>query len=110
MILALFLSPLLSLIGVEVTASILIMIGVSSLADIKNIDFTNLKEAIPSFFAILFMPLTYSIINGIAFATITLTIINLVTYDKSKKFKENIHPLILVLSIFFIAYYCLMLI
>lgn len=110
MILALFLSPLLSLIGVEVTASILIMIGVSSLADIKNIDFTNLKEAIPSFFAILFMPLTYSIINGIAFATITLTIINLVSYDKSKKFKENIHPLILVLSIFFIAYYCLMLI
>lgn len=110
MILALFLSPLLSLIGVEVTSSILIMIGVSSLADIKNIDFTNLKEAIPSFFAILFMPLTYSIINGIAFAIVTLTIINLVSYDKSKKFKENIHPLILVLSIFFIAYYCLMLI
>lgn len=110
LVLALFLSPLLSLIGVEITSSILIMIGVSSLVDLKEIDFTDIKVAIPSFFAILFMPLTYSIINGIAFATITITIINLLTYDKTKKFKENIHPLLLILSIFFIIYYVLMLI
>lgn len=110
LILALFLSPLLSLIGMEVTSSILIMIGVSMLADLKFIDFSNVKEAIPAFFAILFMPLTYSIINGICFSVISLTIISLVTYDKTKKFKENIHPLLLLLSLIFIIYYILLLI
>ena len=94
----------------EVTSSILIMIGVSMLADLKFIDFSNVKEAIPAFFAILFMPLTYSIINGICFSVISLTIISLVTYDKTKKFKENIHPLLLLLSLIFIIYYILLLI
>ena len=110
LILSLFISPLLSLIGTEVTSSILIMIGVSMLADLKDIDFTDIKIAIPSFFAILFMSLTYSIINGITFSIITLTIIGLVTYNKERKFKENIHPLLIVLSLIFIAYYVLLLI
>lgn len=109
LILALFISPLLSLIGPEVTSSILIMIGISTLADLKAIDFTNLKVAIPAFFAIFFMPLAYSIIDGIGFSFISLTIINLITYDKNKPFKENIHPLIIILSIVFVIYYILLL-
>lgn len=110
LILALFLSPLLNLIGVEVTSSILIMIGISSLSDLKFIDFGNIKEAIPAFFAIFLMPLSYSIINGIGFSFIALTIISLITYNKEKKFKENIHPLLIILSISFIIYYILLLI
>ena len=72
--------------------------------------FGNIKEAIPAFFAIFLMPLSYSIINGIGFSFIALTIISLITYNKEKKFKENIHPLLIILSISFIIYYILLLI
>ncbi|KAL8142010.1 hypothetical protein V2J09_015042 [Rumex salicifolius] len=43
----------------------LVMVGVLMMKVVKDIDFVNMKEAMPAFVTILLMPLTYSISNGI---------------------------------------------
>jgi AGZA family xanthine/uracil permease-like MFS transporter len=43
----------------------LVMVGVMVMKVVKDIDWTNIKEAVPAFAIMLLMPLTYSIANGI---------------------------------------------
>jgi xanthine/uracil/vitamin C permease (AzgA family) len=47
------------------------MVGVMVMKVVKDIDWTNIKDAVPAFAIMLLMPLTYSIANGI-FAAIGL--------------------------------------
>lgn len=65
-LLSIFLAPVIGVIPAQATAPALILVGimmVSSFADIKWLD---LDEAIPAFFAAVFMALCYSISYGIA--------------------------------------------
>jgi len=48
------------------------------LSAFKNIDWEDLDEAIPAFFASIFMGLCYSISYGIAFGFITYTIVKVI--------------------------------
>ncbi|GFS39838.1 xanthine/uracil permease family protein [Actinidia rufa] len=43
----------------------LVMVGVMMMKVVKDIDWNNIKEAVPAFVTMLLMPLTYSISNGI---------------------------------------------
>jgi len=61
----------------------------SSFAEIK---WSDMAEAIPAFFAAIFMGFSYSISYGIAFGFITYIIVKIV----QKKFKE-LHPVLIVL-------------
>lgn len=63
--LALFFSPIFAVIPGAATAPVLILIGLFMLTPIKDIDFEDYTEAIPSFLTFIIMPLTYSIANGI---------------------------------------------
>jgi len=74
----LFLHPLSYLIPGEATAPALIIVGVLMMGSVTKIDFEDFTEALPAFLTIIFMPLAYSIADGIAFGFIAFPVVKLV--------------------------------
>ncbi|MEQ2525544.1 NCS2 family permease [Robertmurraya yapensis] len=97
---ALFFSPVLSVITPEVTGPALMIVGALMAMEIRKIDWSKLKVVIPSFVTIIMMPLTYSVATGIALGFILYPL----TLMAQKRFKE-IHPIMYVLCILFCLYY-----
>ncbi|KAK4264478.1 hypothetical protein QN277_025645 [Acacia crassicarpa] len=62
---SLFFTPLLSSVPPWAIGPSLVMVGVMMMKMVKDIDWSNIKEAVPAFATLLLMPLTYSIANGI---------------------------------------------
>ncbi|MBN1241407.1 MAG: NCS2 family permease [Spirochaetales bacterium] len=77
--LALFLSPVFLVIPGAATAPALIIVGLFMMSPIKEIDFDDWTESIPAFLAMIAMPLTYSIANGIVFGILGYVLLKLVT-------------------------------
>jgi len=73
--LALFLAPLFLSIPSAATAPALFLVGVMMIADIRKIHFEEYMDAIPCFVTLIFMPLAYSISDGILLGLITYVII-----------------------------------
>ena len=96
-LLSLFLAPLVSIVPMAAIAPILIFVGLSMIENIVKIDWKDMVIAIPAFFIIIMMPLSYSITTGIQFGFILYLVVNLAT----KKEKE-ISPMIVVFTILFI--------
>lgn len=63
----LFLSPLLSLVPTIATAPALILVGVFMIEAITRIEWHRFDEALPAFLAMILIPLTYSITDGLAY-------------------------------------------
>ena len=101
-LLSLIFAPLFLTIPSFACAPALIIVGFYMISSIINIDFTDMTEAIPAFLCILFMPLSYSISEGITIGIISWTIINLIT-GKAKE--KKISWLMYVLTIVFIFKY-----
>ncbi|GAA0598868.1 NCS2 family permease [Virgibacillus siamensis] len=99
-LLALFFSPLLSVVTAEVTAPALIIVGVLMSSSLKEIDWDKFEIAVPAFFTIITMPLTYSIATGIALGFIFYPI----TMALKGRVKE-IHPVMYGLFVIFILYF-----
>lgn len=93
-----FLSPLVSLVPSAATATTLIIAGVLMMNIIKFIDFQNIDEAVPAFFALILMPLTNSILVGIAFGVISYVAIHLFL-GKSYKLSKILYVLSIILFI-----------
>ena len=102
-LLSLFLYPIIKCVPMAAVAPILILIGVSMLENIGSIDWKDLMIAIPSFFIIVMMPLSYSITTGIEFGFIFYSLINL--YNGKAK---EVSPIIYIFSIVFIIKYIMM--
>ncbi|MGN0478696.1 MAG: NCS2 family permease [Hominenteromicrobium sp.] len=81
----LFLSPLASLVPACATAPALIYVGVLMLKGFAKVDMHDIRSAVPAFLALVMMPLTYSISNGIGIGAIAYTIITLCTGKYQKK-------------------------
>lgn len=90
--LALFFSPVFLAIPGAATAPALILVGLMMLTPIKDIDLTDYSEAIPAFLCIIFMPLAYSISDGIVIGMISYVIINLLC-GKYKKLNIGMYIL-----------------
>lgn len=75
--LALFLAPLFLAIPAQATAPALVLVGVMMMHDIRKVDFSNYLTAIPCFICIAFMPLTYSISDGILMGLISWVLLHL---------------------------------
>ncbi len=99
-LLAMFFSPLFLTIPSFAIAPALIIVGFYMMGSVVKIDFEDMSEAIPAFLTILFMPLAYSISEGIAVGVISYTLINAIC-GKSKK----VTPLMYVLTVLFICKY-----
>jgi AGZA family xanthine/uracil permease-like MFS transporter len=98
-ILGLFFSPLLSVVTTQVTAPALIIVGVLMAQSLKQINWSEMEIAIPSFLILLGMPLTYSISDGIALGFIFYPI----TMIAAKRGKE-VSPIMYVLFFVFIGF------
>jgi AGZA family xanthine/uracil permease-like MFS transporter len=96
-ILCIFLAPVAGIVPAAATAPVLIIVGIMMLSAFKEIQWDNLEEAIPAFFAGIFMAFCYSISYGIAAGFIFYCIVKIC----KKQFKE-IHPILLIATILFI--------
>ncbi len=84
-ILCLFISPLASVIPSAATAPALIYVGVLMLKNFAKVDMEDITSAIPAFIALIMMPLTYSISNGIGLGAISYVILTACTGKFKKK-------------------------
>ena len=95
--LTLFLLPLFKVILANAIFPVLVIVGVFMFADLKKIDFLNYEIALPAFFIIILMPLTFSITKGLAAGFIVHLFIKLIT----GKYKElNVVTVVLALISF----------
>lgn len=90
-------SPLISVVPAQATAPALILVGVMMLASFKDIEWTDLEEAVPAFFASIFMGLCYSISYGIAAGFIFFAVVKV-----SKGKANEVSPIIWIVNLLFI--------
>ncbi|KAJ8428734.1 hypothetical protein Cgig2_019027 [Carnegiea gigantea] len=64
-LLSLFFTPLMTSVPPWAIGPPLVVVGVLMMKVVKDIDWGNMREAMPAFITIILMPLTYSISNGI---------------------------------------------
>ena len=92
-----FLSTFISAIPYAATAPALVIVGIMMLSSFKEINWTDFSDAVPAFFAGLFMALCYSISYGIGFGFITYCLVKV-----CKKQAKEIHPILWVVTGLFI--------
>lgn len=100
---AIIFAPIVGIVPSAATAPALIFVGILMISNIKDVDFSDMTNALPAFCTIVFMPFTYSIANGVAMGLITFCIIKGFT----GKLKE-IKLLTIIVSIIFILRYIFM--
>ena len=83
-ILALFFAPLFLAIPASATTPVLVLVGLMMMSSVLKINFDDYAEAIPAFVCILFMPLTYSISDGIVLGHLSYIFINLLSGNFKK--------------------------
>ncbi|KAG5617956.1 hypothetical protein H5410_017780 [Solanum commersonii] len=64
-LLSLFFTPLIASVPPWAIGPSLVIVGVLMMKVVKDIDWNNIKHAVPAFVTMMLMPLTYSIANGI---------------------------------------------
>lgn len=77
--LSLFLSPIFGVITSAVTASVLVIVGLFMIENIKELNLKDYTEAIPAFLTIIMMPFAYSISDGIVFGVVSYILLKLFT-------------------------------
>ncbi len=115
--LSIFLLPVFAMIPSAAAASALVYVGVLMMKGIKDIDFSDLRVAVPAFLAIAVMPLAYSITKGIGMAILTYALISVISYvvelivyavsKNENKVKPvwDLHPVTIVIAVLFIVYF-----
>ena len=92
-IMALFVAPLAEAIPTVATAPALIIIGAMIMSGAAKIDWSDYRLSIPAFLAIVGMPFTFSITDGISLGIVAHTVI---TAASGKP--KDVHPVMYVLS------------
>ncbi|MEA4911004.1 MAG: NCS2 family permease [Oscillospiraceae bacterium] len=98
-----FFASFVSAIPSAATAPALILVGIMMLSAFKEINWEDMSEALPAFFAGVFMALAYSISTGIATGFIFYCIVKIC----NRKARE-IHPIVWVSTGLFIINYVLL--
>ncbi|GHD50180.1 NCS2 family permease [Mycetocola manganoxydans] len=99
-VLAMFLTPLTSIVPSEVASAALVIVGAMMMAQIRDIHWTEYSSTLPVFLTVTIMPLTYSIANGIGAGFIAWVILRAL----SGKARE-ISPLLWVVAVGFLVYF-----
>jgi adenine/guanine/hypoxanthine permease len=97
---AMFLWPLAGAIPGAATAPALILVGALMMDGIRNIDWSEVSEGVPSFLAIISMPLTFSIANGVSLGVISYCAIKLFTGQG-----RQVHVILYVVALLLVARY-----
>ena len=80
----LFLAPLLSMIPAIATAPALVLVGAFMVRPIVRVNWLQMDEAIPAFLAMVLIPFTYSITQGIIWGFLSWTVLKLLTGKRSE--------------------------
>ena len=114
-LLSIFLLPLFAFIPSAAAASALIYVGVLMMKNVINIDFNDIRNAVPSFLTIVIMVLAYSITDGLAIGIISFVLIDLIIYiidtirykknPKLNKPKLEINLITLMVLVLFLIYF-----
>ncbi|MBQ8867668.1 MAG: NCS2 family permease [Bacteroidaceae bacterium] len=83
-LLALFFAPLFLAIPAAATTPVLVLVGLMMMGSVLKVNFNDYSEAIPAFICILFMPLSYSISDGIVLGHLSFIFINLCSGNYKK--------------------------
>ena len=83
-LLSLFFAPFFLSIPAAATAPVLVLVGLMMMSAVTKIDFSHYSEAIPAFVCIVFMPLSYSISDGIVMGHLSFVLINLLSGNYKK--------------------------
>ena len=94
--LALFLSPVFGVITSAVTASVLVVVGLFMIENIKELNLEDYTEAIPAFLTIIMMPFAYSISDGIVFGVVSYILLK----EFTGRVKEVTWPTVIIGLIF----------
>ncbi|HTJ66248.1 MAG TPA: NCS2 family permease [Actinospica sp.] len=102
LLLTTFMTPLTGIVPQQAAAPALVVVGFLMLTQIKEIPWDDWSIAVPGYLAIALMPFTYSITDGIGAAVISFVAIRLVLGRV-----REIHPLMIVVALLFVAYFAL---
>lgn len=94
----LFLAPLLSVVPAIATAPALVLVGVFMLRPVTKINWLQMDEAIPAFIAMVLIPFTYSITQGIIWGFLSWTVLKITSGKASE-----VSIALLVIDVFAIA-------
>lgn len=97
-----FLTPLTGIVPQQAAAPALVVVGFLMMTQAREIPWDDWSVAIPAYLAIALMPFTYSITDGIGAAVIAFVAIRLVLGRP-----REVHPLMYVVSLLFVAYFAL---
>ncbi|MGC0210052.1 NCS2 family permease [Streptomyces levis] len=100
--LALFLTPLLTIVPLQAAAPALVAVGFLMMTQVKHIDWDRYDIAIPAFLTIAVMPFTYSITNGIGAGFLAYVVIKSVL-GKARE----VHWLLWATSALFLVYFAI---
>ena len=115
--LAIFALPLFAMIPSAAAASALVYVGVLMLKGVKDIDFSDVRIAVPAFLAIAIMPLGYSITKGIGMAILSYVIISVLAYlvdlvkyaackqENKEKPEWKVSIVTIVIALLFVVYF-----
>lgn len=82
--LSLFFAPFFLAIPASATAPALILVGLMMMSSVVKVNFNDYSEAIPAFVCIVFMPLSYSISDGIVMGHLSYILVNLFSGNYKK--------------------------
>lgn len=99
-LIALFFAPFFLSIPAAATAPVLILVGLMMISCIVKVELTDYSEAIPAFVCLIFIPLAYSISDGIVWGLLTYVVVNL-TCGNYKKIEIGTY----VLAVIFLLKY-----
>jgi AGZA family xanthine/uracil permease-like MFS transporter len=102
-LLALFLSPLIAMIGgyPPITAPALTIVGAMMMQNVTKIEWKDYTESIPAFLIIIGIPLSYSIADGLALGFISYAIIKALS-GRSREISWITYVLAIVLVLYFV--------
>ncbi|MET8826143.1 NCS2 family permease [Streptomyces sp. NPDC004610] len=100
--LALFLTPLLTIVPLQAAAPALVAVGFLMMTQVKHIDWERYELAVPAFLTIAVMPFTYSITNGIGAGFLAYVTIKTVLGRA-----REVHWLLWGTSVLFLVYFAI---
>lgn len=98
-----FFSPVFLLVPGAATTGALVLVGVLMMESIRDIDLSDISDALPAFIIILGMVLTYSIAEGIALGLLSYTFIKVFT-GQYRKVSLTLYILTLLFILRYIYY------
>ena len=102
-LLALFFSPLVAMVGsyAPITAPALVVVGALMMGNAGRVAWDDFSEAIPAFLAMLGMPLTFSIADGLALGFISYPLIKLLA-GRAREVRPIMYVLVILLALYFV--------